>query len=159
MDTNSPKPDANGVINPGQWKRGQSGNPAGRPKGALNKATEEVRAILVGNGPQVMQQAVDRTMAGSDIALRECMKRLLPVMRSRPVEIDLPADATAMDVAAAMSETVRAMAAGEISPGEAAEIKNVLEGQRRTVETIELERRIARLETLLEDRLCAPKPA
>ena len=29
-----------------RWKRGQSGNPNGRPKGALNKSTTEIKQLL-----------------------------------------------------------------------------------------------------------------
>lgn len=77
-------------------------------------------------------------------------------MRTRPVRLDLPAEATAEDVAAAMSAILRAMAAGELSPSEAATMVSVVEAQRRTVETIDLERRIGRLEALMEEAPCAP---
>jgi len=155
MADEAPPPNVNGIVNPGQWRPGQSGNPAGRPRGRRNDATVEMEALLGGAAGQITQQAIDRALEGSDAALKLCMQRMLPVMRSRPVRIGLAAGATASDVAAAMSETVRAMAAGELSPGEAADIVQVLEGQRRTVETIELERRLARLEALLEPAPCA----
>jgi hypothetical protein len=157
-DERHPRPDVNGVINPGQWRKGQSGNPAGRPLGSRNRASLEMEGLLEGAVPRLTQQAIDRALEGSDNALKLCMQRVLPVMRSRPVAIALPAGATAEEVAAAMSETVRSMGAGEISPGEAADIIQVLEAQRRTVETIELERRLARLETLLEPASCASAP-
>jgi hypothetical protein len=50
------------------FEPGQSGNPAGRPKGAGNHTTRAIEALLDGDGP----------------ALRLCLDRLLPVRRDRP---------------------------------------------------------------------------
>src|SRR5690242_17622219 len=91
MDSNAPRPDVNGVINPGQFRPGQSGNPAGRPRGSRNRASLEMEGLLEGAVPRLTQQAIDRALEGSDLALRLCMQRILPVLRSRPVALDLPA--------------------------------------------------------------------
>ncbi len=45
-----------------------------------------------------------------------------------------------------MAVIVAAMSAGEVTPGEAAAIAGVVETYRRTVETAEIERRLAVLE-------------
>jgi hypothetical protein len=147
--------DAN-AAHPTRWRKGESGNPAGRPPGARNKATLAAEALLEGDVEGLTRAAIERALDGDVIALRLCLQRLVPVMRSRPVRLDLPAQATAEDVAAAMTAILRAMAAGEVSPSEAATMVSVVEAQRRTVETIDLERRIGRLEVLMEGASCAP---
>jgi hypothetical protein len=148
-------PDA-GAAHPTRWRKGESGNPAGRPPGARNKATLAAEALLEGDVEALTRAAIEKALDGDVIALRLCLQRLVPVMRTRPVRLDLPAEPTAEDVAAAMSAILRAMAAGELSPSEAATMVSVVEAQRRTVETIDLDRRIGRLEALMEEAPCAP---
>jgi hypothetical protein len=134
------------AANPGQFKKGQSGNPAGRPRGARNRATLMIAALLDEEGPRLMREAIDRALDGDSLLLRCCVTRMVPVPRGRPVELDLAEGSAAGDVLASLTATVRAMAEGTISPLEAADVAEVLEGQRRAVETDDLERRLTRLE-------------
>jgi hypothetical protein len=134
------------AANPGQFKKGQSGNPAGRPRGARNRATLMIAALLDEEGPRLMREAIDRALDGDSLLLRCCVTRMVPVPRGRPVELDLAEGSAAGDVLASLTATVRAMAEGTISPLEAADVAEVLEGQRRAVETGDLERRLMRLE-------------
>jgi hypothetical protein len=134
------------AANPGQFKKGQSGNPAGRPRGARNRATLMIAVLLDEEGPRLMREAIDRALDGDSLLLRCCVTRMVPVPRGRPVELDLAEGSAAGDVLASLTATVRAMAEGTISPLEAADVAEVLEGQRRAVETGDLERRLTRLE-------------
>lgn len=54
----------------GQFKSGISGNPAGRPKGARNKATLAAQALLDGQTGAITQKAVDLALYGDSAALR-----------------------------------------------------------------------------------------
>ena len=74
------------------------------------------------------------------------LSRLWPRRKGRPVALDLPALNTAADVSAALAVTAAAMAEGTISPEEAGAVAAVIETQRRAMETLELEARIAALE-------------
>jgi hypothetical protein len=134
------------ITNPGQWPKGVSGNPLGRPRGARNRTTLAAEALLEGEAERLTRMAVERAMEGDPFALRLCIERILPVARARPVALNLPTGQGAEGVAAALDETVRAMGAGEITPEEAMSVSTVLEAQRRTVETVDIDRRLARLE-------------
>src|SRR5216684_2461825 len=132
--------------NPGQFRKGQSGNRAGRPRGARNKAALAVAALLGEAGPRLMREGIDRALDGDSLLLRCCITRIVPVPRGRPIELDLAEGSAAGDVLASLAATVRAMAEGALSPLEASDVAQVIEGQRRAVETFDLEQRLVRLE-------------
>jgi uncharacterized protein DUF5681 len=139
------------VANAGQFQPGQSGNPAGRPRGSRNRSTMMIAALLDEDGPRLMREAIDRALDGDSLLLRCCVTRMVPVPRGRPVELELAEGKGAGDVLASLAATVRAMAEGTISPLEAADVAVVLEGQRRAIETHDLERRLRRLEEVAEN--------
>jgi hypothetical protein len=155
MPTNPPAP------NSGQFQKGVSGNPAGRPRGARNRATVLAEQLLEGEAQSLVRQAIDRAMGGDVLALRLCLERILPVLRGRRIELELPVveathEEAARGIAAAVAATARAMADGDITPEEAMTAASLFELQRRAVETADLERRLARLEEDARQRDAAP---
>jgi hypothetical protein len=129
-----------------RWRKGVSGNPAGKPKGTRHKVTMAVQALLDGEADALTRKCIELAKEGDTTVLRLCMERLAPAMRSRAVELPMPTIDTADDVLKAQAATIRAMAAGKITPGEAATIAGVLDAKRKAIETIVLEERVAKLE-------------
>jgi hypothetical protein len=123
-----------------------SGNPAGKPKGARHRATMAVQALLEGEAEALTRKCIELAQAGDTTALRLCMERLAPAVKSRAVNLTLLAIETAADILKAQAATVGAMANGEITPDEAATIAGVLDAKRRAIETVHLEERVAKLE-------------
>jgi hypothetical protein len=136
------------TANPSHFQKGQSGNPAGRPPGARNKATLAAEALLEGELERLTREAIDRALDGDPLLLRLFITRLLPAPRGRRVQLDLAPGSDVADVAASLEATIRAIAEGVISPLEATDVAEVIELQRRTVETVDLERRLAHLEEI-----------
>jgi len=128
------------------FQPGQSGNPAGKPKGAKNLVTRAVEDLLNGEAEKLTRQAIALALTGDPTALRLCLDRIAPAPKGRRVALDLPAVSSADDLAAAFRATLEAMAAGDISPDEAATVAGILEGKRKAIETVEIERRITALE-------------
>ena len=93
------------------------GNP-GRPRGAKNKSTTIVRAMLAGEIEQIVRTAIEQAKDGNADMIKLCLKSFMP--KSQPIEIDLPELKTACDAAAALSKVTSAFAAGVIGPTEAA---------------------------------------
>jgi hypothetical protein len=128
------------------FRKGQSGNPSGKPRGTKNKLTRAAELLLDGKAEVLTQKAMDLALAGDVTALRLCLERIIPPRKSRKVAFDLPKIEKAEDLLPAFGALVAAMAAGEIAPDEAAVIGSVLEAKRKTIETVDLERRLAALE-------------
>ena len=128
------------------FRPGQSGNPDGRPKGSRNKATLAMEALLDGEAEAITRKAIEKALEGDMTAIRLCLERILPTIKSRPIEIDLPPVETAQDIQAAHGAVIAAMAKGEITPDDAGTIAGVLEARRRAIETVELEARMVALE-------------
>jgi hypothetical protein len=61
-----------------RFKRGQSGNPSGRPKGARRRTTVAIEALLEGEGEALTRKAIELAKGGDMQALRLCMDRLAP---------------------------------------------------------------------------------
>jgi hypothetical protein len=133
----------------GKFKAGQSGNPKGKPKGALNKATMAAQKLLDGEAQTITQKAVDLAKEGNPVALRLCLERLLPPRKDRPVALSLPKVEGAADIPKALSAVLAAVAQGEITPAEARDLAGLVEAVRKGIETVEIEARL----TALEERL------
>jgi len=133
----------------GKFKAGQSGNPKGKPKGALNKATIVAQKLLDGEAQTIAQKAVDLAKEGNPVALRLCLERLLPPRKDRPMALSLPKVEEAADIPKALSAVLAAVAKGEITPAEARDLAGLVESVRKGIETVEIEARL----TALEERL------
>jgi len=130
----------------GRFKPGQSGNPAGKPKGARHKTTLAMQALLDGQAEALTQKAVQLALAGDMAALRLCMERLMPARKDSPVSCLLPPISSAEDTAYAMSAVIAAVAGGELTPTEGEALVGLLEQQRKIIETRVLEQRLIALE-------------
>lgn len=72
-----------------KWKPGQSGNPAGRPKGAKNKITYmklvlegELRTQLQHEMRDILAIAIDRAKSGNDSMLKLLIDKCLPTTKA-----------------------------------------------------------------------------
>jgi hypothetical protein len=130
----------------GRFSPGTSGNPNGRPKGALNRATVAAQTLLDGEAEALSRRAVEMALAGDTTAMRLCLERILPPRKDRPISFSLPEISTAAEAATALSAVVSAVASGEITPTEASEVAKLLAEFVKVLEASELEARIAALE-------------
>ena len=124
-----------------------TGNP-GKPKGTRHKATQAALALLDGEAEALTRQAVTLALGGDTTALRLCLERIAPPRRDAPVTFDLPPMETARDAAKAAGAVLGAVAHGDLTPTEGAHIMALVETYRRTLETTELEARLAALEAV-----------
>ena len=128
------------------FKPGQSGNPAGKPKGARHAALLALDAIGEEAAKDVLAKVIEAAKEGDARSAEIILRRLWPERKGRPVLIELPPIEKPADIVTGLAAVAAAMAAGEITPDEASAVAGVLEGQRRAIETADLEARLAALE-------------
>ena len=124
-----------------------TGNP-GKPKGTRHKATQAALALLDGEAEALTRQAVTMALGGDATALRLCLERIAPPRKDVAVTFDLPRMETARDAAKAAGAVLGAVAHGDLTPTEGAHIMGLVETYRRTLETSDLEARLAALEAV-----------
>ena len=129
------------------WKKGQSGNPTGKPAGVRNKATVMVQSIMESGAQEIAEAVVGLAKEGGLSAARLVLERLLPPAKERPISLALPSTNTAGGIAEAQQAILQAVAAGDLLLGEGTALSSIVEARRKAVETLQLEQRITALET------------
>jgi hypothetical protein len=117
-----------------RFQPGQSGNPAGRPPGALNKKTLAARALLEERAEEIVTNLMDRAMEGHGTAMRLCFDRLVPKGLDRPVAIELPVVKTPEDAELALTVVLDELAAGKLTISEASALITVIDRMLRLAE-------------------------
>ena len=128
------------------FKKGLSGNPKGRPKGALNQTTLATQALLDGEAEALTRKVVELAKDGHPVALRLCLERLLPPRKDRPINFSLPSITGAADLLRALGAILEAVALGEITRVEGQALTAMVEAFRKGLETTDLEARVTALE-------------
>lgn len=130
------------------FEPGQSGNPTGRPRGARNRRTLLIETLFEAEAEAeaVARQAIERAEAGDMAAIRLVVDRLAPMRRERTVDFDLPPIASVRDTAAALAAVTNAVAAGDLTPGEAAALCKLIDSQVLALGDAEFDVRLTRLE-------------
>ena len=127
------------------FEKGESGNPAGRPRGSRNRATLLMESLLADDAEAIGRKAIEMAKQGDMAAIRLCMDRLAPARKGEPVAFELPPlDKPADSVAAA--EIVAGVAAGELTPSEGADLAKVVDVYVRAIATNAFDERLTKLE-------------
>lgn len=123
----------------------EAGNP-GKPKGARHKTTLLAEKLMQKDAEAIVKAVLDSAKGGDMTAARIALDRIVPARRDNPVSFELPKIESATDAVAAQSAILSAVANGEITPGEAAEVSKLIDGFVRTIELSSIEERLKRLE-------------
>ena len=142
----SVNPENTGRIQDGRFRNGMSGNPAGRPKGARNRATRLAEELLDEEAVALMRKAIDLAKAGDITALRLCLERLIPRRVERPIEFALPPISEPKDAIAALSRIMEGLGRGELTASEAQSLVSVVQAALKAIEVLDLDQRLAALE-------------
>jgi hypothetical protein len=128
------------------FKKGQSGNPAGKPKGTRNKTTVLLEALLDSKAEELTKKAIQMAEAGDPTMMRLCLERLIPPRKDRPLNFDLPPLKTTEDASLAQLKILENVAKGELTAPEAADVSKIIENYADTVRLTDIEQRLAEAE-------------
>lgn len=125
------------------FKPGESGNPAGRPRGSGPSA--KLRDAIQKEALDIIAALVKKAKEGDAAAARVLLDKVLPGLRSEAA----PVAVKGMD-AGTLTQRAQAVldacARGELPPDTAAQLVGAVGGLARLAEIDDLERRIAALE-------------
>ena len=134
------------------FEKGESGNPNGRPVGSRNKATLAVQALFEGEAEAISRKAVELALAGDITAIRFILERIIPPCKDTAITMKLPNISNIEDTTKAMTAILQAVAGGEITPSEASAVANLIEQQRKNIETAILSKQVKALESVIKAR-------
>ena len=136
------------TIKSSQWKPGQTGNPKGRPPG--QSAITKLRASIAPDVPGILKGMVKAAKAGDVQAARLILERVLPPLKGteQPIELQFSEGGT---LTAKADAVFAAAAAGELAPGQAAQMIAALGTLAKIIEVDELATRITALEAKREN--------
>ena len=128
---------------PGRWKPGESGNPKGRTPGTGEVAA--IRAAIADRVPELLAAMMTRALDGDTGAARLLLERAIAPLKGveQAVTLQLPDGGT---LTAKASAVLSAAAAGDLAPGQAAQLIAALGTLAKIHEVDELAARITALE-------------
>jgi hypothetical protein len=124
------------------WKKGQSGNPAGRPKGSGEVA--KLRAAIADRVPELLAKLMTQALAGDTSAARLLLERAVAPLKAaeQPQAVNLAGESLTDQGRAVL----RSVASGELAPGQGAALLGAIGTLARVSEIDELAARVAALE-------------
>lgn len=125
--------------------KGNSGNPAGRPKGTNDKRNA-LRSLLDPHAAELVRRLVDMARGGDMAAMRLVIERLIPPVRENKLDVEIPDVVDMAACSVAQAKILSAVACGELFPTEGEALSGLVENRRKSLEANELEARIAALE-------------
>lgn len=127
---------------PPGWKKGQSGNPNGRPPGVGQ--VNLLRAAIANRVPEILEKLINQALQGDTGAARLLLERAIaPLKAMEPTQaITLP-DGTLTDQGRAV---LSAVASGALAAGQGSQLITAISALARVAEIDELSARITVLE-------------
>lgn len=127
------------------FQPGQSGNPAGRPPGIIDKRIKH-RELFLAQAPELINKVIDMAMSGDMAAMKLCIDRIVPKINNDSLEcpISIGNMKDPKELLDAGNDIINKIADGSLNSQNGKIISSVLDKQRKLIETVELQ-------TLLEN--------
>ncbi len=131
----------------GRFNKGQSGHPAGKPRGAKNRSSLVAERLFADEIQEICRSVIAQAKAGNMQAATIILDRVLPPIRDKPIQIDLPKMTSSNDLVKAVECITLAVGSGLISPLEGESIARIVDTHIKALEFNEIEKRLSNLET------------
>ena len=128
------------------FQKGESGNPAGRVRGSRNRRSILAEQLLEGDTEAIVRTMIERAKEGDMAAVKLCVDRICPRVVNRVPGFELPPLTRAADAPPAIAAIAQALADGDLSAAEAADLGRFVESFTRAYAEAHIEKRLADLE-------------
>lgn len=136
----------------GRFKKGQSGNPRGKPKGARHNASLMAEKLFEKDIEIVCNQVINQAKNGNLQAAKIILDRLLPPKKDRPINFKLPFIKNIADAVEAGRLICFAVGNGEITPLEGESLSKIVEIQTKNIKLFDFEIRLHAIERNMGQR-------
>jgi F0F1-type ATP synthase gamma subunit len=102
--------------------------------------------LLAARVESIAAKLIELAEGGDMRAIRVCMDRLMPAIKHQPIAVELPPIENAADSVEAAASIVAAVAAGELTATEAAELAKVIDTYVGALASRGFEERLTKLE-------------
>jgi hypothetical protein len=135
------------------FKPGQSGNPAGRKPGVIDRR-QRIAQFFEGDGVEIAKVVIDAAKKGDMQAAALILNRVAPPARARAERVNFSLD-TSQPLAAQAAAVVQSIADGLLAPDEAQAVLACLSTYASLVQADQLDARLKELERRagVEERL------
>lgn len=123
------------------FKKGQSGNPAGRPKEIVTSA--DLRKRITKDMPEILENLLERAKSGDTAAIKIILDRTHPPLKAQALPITVP---TGASLAETGGNIIDAALEGQIPPDIGSALITALTNQAKITEVDDLIKRIEALE-------------
>jgi hypothetical protein len=133
---------AEGRTSAGRFRRGRSGNPRGRPKGAKSLLAAKLDRMAEREAPVVLEKVLAQAKGGDLDAAKLILSRAWPARKGRPVRLPVPSEASPMTI---ITAALQAVVGGRLTPEEAEGLASLVEAAGKAIDA-EAIRRIEALD-------------
>jgi len=128
----------------GRWQKGQSGNPAGRPKGIVDKR-QKLQAAFADEAADIARVVIDKALEGDMQAANIALARIAPPLRAAAERVQFELDPE-RPLSEQAGQILQAVADGKVDPDTGKTLIGCLQAVSGIRATEELEQRIIVLE-------------
>lgn len=140
----------------GRFKKGKSGNPQGKPKGAKHKASLMAEMLFETEIEAVCHHVINQAKEGNMQAAKIILDRLLPPKKDRPINFKLPMIHNAADALRVGRLICHAVGNGEITPLEGEALSKIVEIQAKNIELFDFGTRLEAIEKHMNQKMVIP---
>ena len=136
----------------GRFKKGKSGNPNGKPRGARHKTSMMAEMLFEADVEEVCRHVVNQAKEGNMQAAKIILDRLLPPKKDRPIHFKLPMIYNATDAITASRLICHAVGNGELTPLEGESLSKMVEIHAKNIELFDFGLRLEAIEKHIEEK-------
>lgn len=135
----------------GKFKAGQSGNPAGKPKGTIHKVTQ-LRDALMDDVPALLERTKQAALEGDMTAMKILLDRTVPTLKPGQATVYLPELDVDMPVHQKASIITDAVVTGDIPAESGLSLLKMAEALAKIFETTQIREELDALEAMMKEK-------